>query len=47
MAPVLNRGSNTFDRTAFAAGVTGLLVFGIGFVVSFFLPEPKVVEEKV
>lgn len=46
MAPVLNVGSNTFDRTAFAAGVTGLLVFGIGFVTSFFLPEPKTEEKK-
>ena len=25
---------------AFAAGVTGLLVFSLGFLVSFFLPEP-------
>lgn len=27
-------------KVAFAAGVTGLLVFGVGFLVSFFLPEP-------
>jgi hypothetical protein len=25
---------------AYAAGVTGLLVFVVGFLISFFLPEP-------
>lgn len=42
IAPLLTVGSNNFEKVAFAAGVTGLLVFSIGFVVSFFLPElPK------
>ena len=29
------------EKVAYAAGVTGVLVFGIGFLVSFFLPQPK------
>ncbi len=33
-------GPVTPEKVAFAAGVTGLLVFGVGFLVSFFLPEP-------
>jgi hypothetical protein len=33
-------GSNNYERVAFAAGITGLLVFVVGFGVSFFLPEP-------
>jgi MFS family permease len=41
IAPLLPFGSNPFETVAFAAGVTGVLVFAIGFVVSFFLPEPK------
>jgi MFS family permease len=40
IAPLLPVGSNNFETVAYAAGVTGLLVFGVGFVVSFFLPEP-------
>jgi MFS family permease len=40
IAPLLPFGSNNFETVAYAAGVTGLLVFGLGFVVSFFLPEP-------
>jgi hypothetical protein len=40
IAPLLTVGSNNFEKVAYAAGVTGLLVFGVGFVVSFFLPEP-------
>jgi MFS family permease len=40
IAPMLTVGSNPFEKVAFAAGVTGVLVFGIGFLVSFFLPEP-------
>jgi MFS family permease len=40
IAPWLSVGSNNFEKVAFAAGVTGLLVFGVGFLVSFFLPEP-------
>jgi MFS family permease len=41
IAPLLTVGSNTFEKVAYAAGVTGLLVFGIGFAVSFFLAEPE------
>lgn len=40
IAPQLTVGSNTFEKVAYAAGITGLLVFGVGFLVSFFLPEP-------
>lgn len=40
IAPMLTVGSNTFEKVAYAAGVTGVLVFGVGFLVSFFLPEP-------
>jgi MFS family permease len=39
IAPMLE-GSNTHEKVAYAAGVTGLLVFGVGFLFSFFLPEP-------
>jgi hypothetical protein len=37
---VAGTGPVTPATVAYAAGVTGLLVFGVGFVVSFFLPEP-------
>jgi MFS family permease len=40
IAPLVTVGSNNFENVAYAAGVTGLLVFGVGFLVSFFLPEP-------
>jgi MFS family permease len=40
IAPLVTVGSNTYEKVAFAAGVTGVLVFGGGFLVSFFLPEP-------
>jgi MFS family permease len=40
IAPMLTVGSNNFEKVAYAAGVTGVLVFGIGFLVSFFLPQP-------
>jgi hypothetical protein len=41
IAPLLSgAGPVTPDRVAFAAGVTGLVVFGLGFLVSFFLPQP-------
>jgi MFS family permease len=40
IAPMITAGSNIYENVAYAAGVTGLLVFGLGFVVSFFLPEP-------
>jgi MFS family permease len=40
IAPLLTVGSNNFEKVAFAAGVTGVLVFSVGFLVSFFLPEP-------
>ncbi|MSR30507.1 MAG: MFS transporter [Gemmataceae bacterium] len=39
IAPMFTMGS-TFERVAMAAGVTGLLVFVLGFLASFFLPEP-------
>jgi len=40
IAPQLTVGRNPFEKVAFAAGVTGVLVFGVGFLFSFFLPEP-------
>jgi MFS family permease len=40
IAPSLPMGSNPFEKVAYAAGVTGVLVFAVGFLVSFFLPEP-------
>jgi hypothetical protein len=41
IAPLLSGGGPvTPADVATAAGVTGLLVFGVGFIVSFFLPEP-------
>jgi MFS family permease len=44
IAPLLTRwtsgGPVTPHHVAFAAGVTGLLVFGVGFLVSLFLPQP-------
>jgi MFS family permease len=40
IAPLLTVGSSNFENVAYAAGVTGVLVFGVGFLVSFFLPEP-------
>jgi MFS family permease len=41
IAPLLaGEGSVTPANVAAAAGVTGLVVFGLGFMVSFFLPEP-------
>lgn len=33
-------GATTFDKVAFAAGVVGTSVFFLGFLLSFFLPEP-------
>jgi MFS family permease len=45
MAPLLGLGTNNFNRVAYAAGVTGLVVFGIGFITSFFLPQAPA-EEK-
>jgi MFS family permease len=46
IAPMIVVGATSFENVAYAAGVTGILVFGIGFLVSFFLPEPPR-EEKV
>jgi MFS family permease len=41
VAPLMaGAGAVTPATVASAAGVTGLLVFGVGFLVSFFLPEP-------
>jgi hypothetical protein len=44
IAPLLARsaggGPVTPQQVAFAAGITGLLVFGVGFLVSLFLPQP-------
>jgi MFS family permease len=45
IAPWMSMASNPFEKVALAAGVTGALVFGIGFFFSFFLPEPPL--EKV
>lgn len=33
-------GVSTFDKVAIAAGIVGTSVFFIGFILSFFLPEP-------
>lgn len=33
-------GGTTFRQLAFAAGIVGLLSFAVGFVASFWLPEP-------
>jgi MFS family permease len=41
IAPLLTVGSNPFEKVAFAAGVTGVLVFGFGFLVSLFLSQPQ------
>jgi hypothetical protein len=45
IAPLLTHwaggGPVTPEQVAFAAGVTGLLVFIVGFLVSFFLPQPQ------
>ena len=40
LAPLMP-GVSTFDKVAFAAGIVGTSVFVIGFVLSFFLPEPS------
>jgi MFS family permease len=37
---VAGSGPVTPANVAYAAGITGLIVFAVGFVVSFFLPEP-------
>jgi hypothetical protein len=41
IAPLITVGSNPFEKVAYAAGVTGLLVFAVGFLASFFLPKPR------
>jgi MFS family permease len=41
IAPFITMGSNPFEKVAFAAGITGVLVFGVGLVVSFFLSQPR------
>jgi hypothetical protein len=33
-------GASTFDKVALAAGIVGTSVFVLGFILSFFLPEP-------
>jgi MFS family permease len=40
IAPLMTMGSNEFEKVALGAGVTGVLVFGIGIAFSFFLPQP-------
>jgi MFS family permease len=40
VAPMMP-GTSTFDKVAFAAGVVGTAVFALGFLLSFFLPEPQ------
>jgi MFS family permease len=47
IAPMITAGSNIYENVAYAAGVTGLLVFTLGFIVSFFLPEPPQEEKSV
>jgi MFS family permease len=47
IAPLLSVGSNNFEKVAYAAGVTGLLVFGVGILFSFLLPEPPREDDKV
>jgi MFS family permease len=39
-SPLLPAELNTFEKVAYAAGVTGILVFAVGFLASIFLPEP-------
>ncbi len=39
LAPLMP-GVSTFDKVALAAGVVGTSVFVLGFLLSFFLPEP-------
>jgi hypothetical protein len=34
-------GANTFEQVAYGAALMGLLVYVIGFIASFWLPEPK------
>jgi hypothetical protein len=34
-------GANTFEQVAYGAALMGLLVYAIGFIASFWLPEPK------
>ena len=40
IAPLITVGSNPYENVAYAAGATGVLVFGIGLLFSLFLPEP-------
>ena len=35
-------GENSFHQLAYACTATAVLVYGVGFVTSFWLPEPKV-----
>jgi hypothetical protein len=39
VAPLMP-GASTFDKVALAAGIVGTAVFLLGFLLSFFLPEP-------
>jgi MFS family permease len=45
IAPLLQVGANNFEKVAFAAGITGLLVFCLGFLASFFLPQTPLEEQ--
>ena len=38
-------GVNPFIKTAYAAAIVGFAVYAIGFIASFWLPEPD--EEKL
>jgi hypothetical protein len=41
IAPLLaGTGPVTPEKVAYAAGVTGVLVFAVGLLISFFLPQP-------
>ncbi|MEZ5361366.1 MAG: MFS transporter [Bryobacterales bacterium] len=44
LATAMPLGATPPEKLAFAAGVVGLSVYVIGFLSSFFLPEPKHVE---
>jgi hypothetical protein len=38
---LVGESATAFQRLAYAAGSVALLVYGVGIIVSFFLPEPK------
>jgi MFS family permease len=46
IAPMLTVQANPFEKVAYAAGLTGVIVFVVAFLASFFLPQPPDHEEK-